>query len=119
MTEFIKSEDWEYYAYIKEKTKIDETCTCKYPKEICGICFWKGVTIPPEIGYRNRCSKCIVDTENFKYCNQPRFKPSCCISCIWWEFYDGKRRQIAKIQKRKLVYDFMKDTDNYKTLKNK
>ena len=105
----IKPEDWEYYAYIKEKTKIEETCDCRYPKQLCGICFWKGVTIPPEMGHKYRCKRCIEDTEAFKQCTQKKFAPTCCKSCIWWDFYDNRRREYAKNNKKKLEYNFTRN----------
>ena len=35
------------YLYIESKTKVNGECSCTNNKSICGVCFWKGITIPP------------------------------------------------------------------------
>lgn len=89
------------YEYIKAKTEILESCDCKN-NQMCGICFWKGITIPPEIGKNNKCLRCLADTKTFKLDVDKttggfiEFEYTCTIHCIWWDWFNYLRTQYAK-----------------------
>ena len=92
------------YLYIKKKTEILETCEC--PKNtntinsrdartnticICGICFWKGITVADDQLLNNVCSRCKADDKEFKSCvyklvestnKTLPFEPVCFKACI-------------------------------------
>lgn len=87
------------YEYIKSKTEILETCDCA-KQNICGICFWKGVTISPEIGINNKCRRCLADMQKFKEkvknaSGKIDYEPICFTSCMWWDWFHNLRKQIA------------------------
>jgi hypothetical protein len=69
---------------------------------MCGICFWKGITIPPEIGKNNKCLRCLDDTKSFKLVVDQtdkafiKFEYSCCPACIWFDWFNYLRTQYAK-----------------------
>jgi hypothetical protein len=100
--------------YYKRKTEITETCKC-LDKNFCGICFWKGITIPPEIGKDIKCRKCQDDTtilkEKIKYSTGGKieFQHSCCSSCLWWDWFDNIRKQIASKNNIILIYNRRKE----------
>lgn len=89
------------YLYIEAKTQILENCSCK-DKQMCGICFWKGITIPPKDAINNKCTRCIADTKlvKTKIKDNPsakiiEFIPECCTSCIWWDWFHYQRTSMA------------------------
>ena len=85
------------YNYILKKTKIPETCVHANHGDMCGICFWKGVTIPAEVILE--CRTCKEDNENFGRLvkDNPRaknyeFEPDCVKACIWWDWFHNNRK---------------------------
>jgi hypothetical protein len=64
---------------------------------MCGICFWKGITIP----FENipDCRTCKEDTEIFgklvkenPKAKSYEFEPECFKACLWWEWFHGVRK---------------------------
>ena len=88
------------YDYIKQKIAIDGQCNC-IPPEMCGICWWKAVTLPPE--KVPECVLCVEDTQNAraeiiankKHKTVIELKCNCCNSCIWWDWFHQKRELYA------------------------
>lgn len=96
------------YEYIVSKTQILETCNCER-KQICGICFWKGVTISPEIGVNHKCPRCIQDNLRFKdqishSNNTIIFEHNCFSVCMWWDWFHNIRKQIAAQNNIQVIY---------------
>lgn len=77
------------------RTKLGSCCdkvNCTHSRvQFCGECFWQGVTIKPECILE--CSKCKIDTDAIK--RQPEIEAKCCKNCLWWDFFDLKRRVIT------------------------
>ena len=106
------------YTYLESKLEVKEECIsfCKeyndiYKKNIrcCNICFYKNVILPydriPE------CSTCLRDMENFKNKLNTdhdqqiiKLQSECCIHCLWWDWFDKKRRDTLSNLNKKLEY---------------
>jgi len=99
------------YLYIESKTKVNGECSCTNNKSICGVCFWKGITIPPNEAINKKCSRCLRDSKlvKSKILENPdtktiEFIPECFSSCIWWEWFDFQRKSMASSKNIKIVY---------------
>lgn len=85
--------------YLREKLGYCcEPITCVHPRgQFCGTCFWQGVSIPVE--YIPPCSKCTIDTDEVKkqskVSKQVEVEPKCCLSCVWWDWFDKRRRDMC------------------------
>lgn len=79
--------------YVRNKYKIDgigKPCSCK-GNQMCGQCFWNGISIPPE-----RCPQCMDCKQDDKNRRENRKKENyiddeyeliCCTQCAWHSFY--------------------------------
>lgn len=96
------TEQWENKEeYLKLKAyigKCSNNCIEKrieynLPKLQCGTCFWNAVQLP--IHKIPECSRCIIDTKKYKELlknnKEKEFKPTCCKSCLWWDWFENKR----------------------------
>jgi hypothetical protein len=104
------------FIYFTTKNKITDVCPDAIVKShLCGICFWKGVIMNPNKAILLKCSKCKSDTKKFIFefklknksnenkSNEIKFKPDCCVHCIWWDWFDNIRHQ--KIGNKKIIYE--------------
>ena len=86
------------YDYLQKKTQNLNTCETTHPQgEMCGNCFWQGITIPPEC--ISECRTCKEDTEKFgrlvkdnPRANSYSFEPDCFKACMWWEWFHSNRK---------------------------
>jgi len=97
------------YMYIKKKTEILETCNCP-PRNFCGICFWKGITVGDDHLLKHICTKCKADNESFKErlyekdVKSINFEPLCGKACIWWDWFHHQRQTLADNMNISFVY---------------
>jgi hypothetical protein len=101
------------YSYLcKKLKKVECTNMCKeyalvLNKPIqCGTCFWNDITLPPE--QVPECSKCVEDTNKVKELlkdNKDKIECeyNCCKSCLWFDYFDYKRNNLAKIKGKELI----------------
>jgi len=101
------------YSYLcKKLKKIECINMCKeyaltLNKPIqCGICFWNDIILPPE--QISECSRCIEDTNKLKELlkdnkNRIECEYNCCKSCLWFDYFDYKRNNLAKIKGKELI----------------
>jgi hypothetical protein len=88
------------------KRKCDEN-------ECCGPCWYRNVSINPN--FIPECALCLEDMETFKIKVKDRknknieLKCKCCIYCIWFDYFDMKRKQLCKETGYTLKYDWKKE----------
>jgi hypothetical protein len=117
--------------YILKKISIKE-CDEQHPSGgMCGICFWKGVTIYPV----PECSECKEDTDRFgrlvkenPKAKNYEFDPECFRACIWWDWFHNIRKlkcsclckdicscgKIKYGEKKKVVKELVKEMKKLK-----
>ena len=90
----LRGENNPSYAYIKEKTEI-EACPNAGDNHMCGVCWWKGVTIDPS--QIPECSTCKADTDLFSSklkagAKKIELDVSCFEVCVWWSWFHSVRK---------------------------
>ena len=60
------------------------------------------------------CSNCKYDTELLKT-TKKEIKLRCCEFCIWYKWFDNKRKIYAKKEGKELIYFIRKDISEKKT----
>lgn len=91
----IKDSTYDKLSYLKNKIK-EEKHECKIKNE-CNVCWWKNVTISPNL--IPECRHCLEDMETFrslagKY-SKINFEPKCNIYCLWWTWFHNKRKMFG------------------------
>lgn len=96
--------------YIRNKLKSDEICSNKEKAHVCGVCFWQNVTMLPKHAVKYKCNRCLTDTKNIKkellqMKNESlKYNPDCSKYCVWWDWFDVIRQNIAKGNNCKIIY---------------
>lgn len=96
--------------YITEKNTIDGVCKHN-EKQICGICWWKGCLMKAEQAINHKCRNCKLDTKNFKeqiFKNNKNIvlQSNCSKYCVWFEWFENKRLEMAKNSNIKYIIKF-------------
>lgn len=90
---------------------LTSRCGCKR-EQLCGGCFWKGITKKPNEWKDNICIKCQNDMNNFKdmikntITTHIIFNVSCCKNCIWWNWFHSRR--VALANRKNITFEYKK-----------
>ena len=115
------------FSYLSSKIEKKECPNfCKEYSTIlkkniqCGICFWNDVTLPLE--NIPECSRCKNDNIKIKEMmkdnneNTIKCEISCTPLCLWYDWFDNKRKHIIK---DKVLIIIKKDDKTKKNKENK
>lgn len=85
------------YDYLGKKINIDRKCEPHLQNNMCGVCFWEGISVRLED--IPECTVCKEDTEKFGRLvkDNPKaktfeFEPDCFKACLWWEWFHNVRK---------------------------
>lgn len=82
---------------------IDQYCLKKQD-------WWFSITITPLLDIPE-CTNCKNDTLKLKHSLGHDVQVSCCQHCLWYEWFDFRRKNHARNHNKTLVYFYKKNKD--------